>query len=332
MGLQAQRLLGQGIAASTVSGVDLSELEIFARVVEAQSFSAAARRLGLCKSVVSKRISHLERTLGVQLLRRSTRAVTPTESGREFYGRCAEILAAAEEAELAITQAQTEPRGTLRVACPVSFGTLHLARALPRLLERCPGLTVDVTLTNRVVNLIEEGYDVAVSIMHELVPGLVARKIACYRQSTCASPAYLQRHGTPVHPKDLTCHNCLVFTGQGSRRAWRFAAAGSTLNVDVRGNLCFNNLDAIRTAAIAGAGVAVLPHYLIAGDLVRRELVALLEDHAPPTAAIHAVFPPSRHLSPKVRSFVDFLIGECGRHREWQETLQHGERQLVEQD
>ena len=312
--------------------MDLSELEIFARVVEAQSFSAAARRLDLCKSVVSKRITHLERTLGVQLLRRSTRAVTPTEAGREFYGRCAEILAAAEEAELAITQAQTEPRGTLRIACPVSFGTLHLSRALPRLLERCPALTIDVTLTNRVVNLIEEGYDVAISIMHDLVPGLVARKIACYRQSTCASPAYLERHGVPVHPKELGRHNCLVFTGQGSRRAWRFQAAGSTLAVDVRGNACFNNLDAIRTAAVAGAGVALLPHYLVADDLAGRDLVAILEDHAPPAGAIHVVFPPSRHLAPKVRSFVDFLVDECGRHCEWHRPAPREERQRVEQD
>lgn len=288
--------------------MDLVGMQIFVRVVEAKSFSAAARRMKLSKSVVSKHVSRLERSMGVRLLNRTTRSISLTEIGRAFYERCAEVIAAAEQAELTATRFQSEPRGTLLVAAPVSFGMLHLASALPGLLASCPELGVELTLTNRQVNVIEEGFDAAIVVATDLQPGLVARRIATVARHLCASPDYLARRGTPATPASLRDHDCLVFTAPTWEKRWGLRTAEGEVYVPVEGRLGINNLNALRHAAIAGAGIALLPAYLVADDLARGTLVAVMP-HAPPIpSTLHVVFPPSRHLSPKVRAFVDFLV------------------------
>jgi len=188
-------------------------MEIFARVAEAKSFSAAARRLDLSKSVVSKHISQLEQRLGVRLLNRTTRSLSLTEVGEQFYHRCAEIVSSAEEAERQAMHLQAEPRGLLKLTASVSFGTRHVAPALTKFLERYPELHVDLTLTNRVVNLVEEGFDMSLLIEQLPTPGVVARPIARLRRYVCASPTYVARRGMPDCPAALKHHECILFTG-----------------------------------------------------------------------------------------------------------------------
>lgn len=192
--------------------MDLAGMEIFARVVETKSFSGAARRLGISKSVVSKHVTQLEKSLGVQLLNRTTRRLSLTELGAAFYERCAHIVAEAEEAELIATRLHSEPRGTLRVSVPVAFGVLHIAPALADFSIPCPELRIDMAFNDRTVDLAEEGYDACVLIATEPDPKLVGRKLAPIRRKVCGTPEYFERHGTPRTPQDLRGHNCLLYS------------------------------------------------------------------------------------------------------------------------
>jgi DNA-binding transcriptional LysR family regulator len=291
-----------------LSTVDLAGMEIFARVAETRSFSAAARRLGVSKSVVSKHISRLEQNLGVRLLNRTTRSLSLTEIGEQFYRRCAEIVAAAEDAERQAMHLQAQPRGVLKIAAPTSFGMLHVAPALTDLLRRCPELHVDLTLTNRVVNLVEEGFDMSLLIEPPPNTGVVARPIARLPRCVCASPDYIADRGAPESPEALANHQCILFTGTPSPRRWVLNGSGRDLMIGVDGRVCINNLNAIRLAALAGAGIAMLPLHLVHGDLVRGQLVALLPDHPPAAATLYAMYPANRHVSAKVRAFIDFAV------------------------
>jgi len=283
-------------------------MQIFARVVEARSFSRAARELRLSKSVVSKHVARLEAALGVQLLNRTPRCVSVTEIGREFAERCAEMIAVAEQAEAEAMEMQSSPRGTVRVTIPVSLGMLYVAPALPRLLEAYPDLTVEVTLSNGAVSVIDDGFDLAVVVASRMQPAVIARRIATAERRLCAAPSYLSKRGTPGTAAELRSHSCLIFSAAETPRKWHLHGPEGPASVTVAGNLVFNNQGAIREAALQGGGIALLPTYLVGTDLQRGNLVSVLQHYRPDDAAIYAVFPSNRHISGKVRAFVDFLV------------------------
>jgi len=296
----------------------LAAIEAFVRVAECGSFSQAAQRLHASKSVVSRQVGALEADLGVRLLHRTTRALTLTEAGRSYFERASRILADLEEANASVGHLQAMPRGRLRVNAPMSFGFLHLAPAVPDFLGRYPDVEVEMTMNDRYVDLVEEGFDVAVRIGNLDDSSLVARRLAPSRRVVCAAPDYLARHGAPASPDDLKHHECLCYSNVGLPQAWRFHTAdGRPWLVDVNGRLHANNGDALRAAALKGLGCAILPTFIVGGDLQSGALVAVLESFVPQDSAVHAVYPHSRHLSPKVRAFVDFLAERFGPSPYW---------------
>jgi DNA-binding transcriptional LysR family regulator len=296
----------------------LTGMAVFARVVEAQSFTAAAGQLGMSRSAVSKTIAGLEDRLGARLLNRTTRRLALTEVGRAFYERAARIVAEAEEAELAVTRLQATPRGTLRINAPVSFGTAHLAPALIDFMKRYPELKVDIGLADRMVDLIEEGYDLAVRIGALPDSSLIARRIADNHMVVCAAPSYWRRHGRPSEPQDLAHHACLTYAYQRSPNQWPFKGPAGRFTVAVDGPLRANNGDLSLAAALAGLGVVALPCFLCGADLAAGRLEPVLCDWMPPPGGIHAVYPHGRHLSAKVRAFIDFLVERFGPEPAWE--------------
>ena len=292
-------------------------MEIFARVVEARSFSGAARRLNVSTSVVSKCVTRMEQSLGVRLLNRTTRSISLTEIGRAFYARCAHIVAEAEEAQAMAAGMQSTPRGTLKVNVPVSFGVLHVAPALEALLAAYPELQVDMSLSDRDVHLAEEGYDVSLVITGEPRGTLVARKLAPIRQALCAAPSYLRKRGTPASLTDLGGHDCIVFSRLGPERTWHFEGDHGHASVEVSGSLRLDNENAVRQAALAGCGIALLPTYMVGADLQHDTLRAVLPHCRPPQTAVYATYLPNRYVAAKVRVFVDFLVARFGPAPEW---------------
>ena len=297
--------------------MDLAAMEVFARVVEARSFSGAARRLGMSKSVVSKHITRIERTLGVRLLNRTTRRLSLTEVGAAFYERCAQIVVQAEEAELIATRSHSEPRGVLKVNVPVAFGVRHIAAALAEFSAPYPELRVDMTFNDRFVDLAEEGYDVAIHIAEDLDGGLISRRLAPIRRTVCATPEYWRRHGTPQTPEDLARHNCLVYTYLHVHDEWCFEGPKGEVRVPINGNLRVNNENALLRAALGGLGVGLLPTFIAGEDLQSGALQAVLSDYAVPATAVYAVYLPNRHLSAKVRAFIDFFVTRFGPQPYW---------------
>ena len=296
----------------------LAAIEAFVRVAEAQSFSESARRLRSSKSAVSRNVGALESELGVRLFHRTTRSLTLTEAGRGYFERATRILADLEEANLAVSQLQSAPRGRLRVSAPMSFGFLHLAPALPDFLARYPEVAVDLAMNDRFVDLIDEGFDVAVRIGAMEDSSLIARRLAPIRRVVCASPAYFEARGLPLSPEDLKGHECLFNSNIASSQEWRFTAPdGKSWPVEVKGRLSANNGDALRAAALQGLGIVNLPTFIVGGDLQAGALVTALDEFISQDMAMSAVYPHSRHLSPKVRAFVDFLADCFGPRPYW---------------
>jgi DNA-binding transcriptional LysR family regulator len=286
----------------------LAGMAVFVRIVEAGSFTAAAHTLGLSKPAVSKQLARLEARLGARLLNRSTRRLSLTEAGTLFHQRCLRLLAEAAEAEQAVAELAEAPRGTLKVAAPMSFGQLHLAPAIAAFLARYPELRIELALDDRVVDLVGEGYDLAIRIA-ELPPSrLVGRRLAVNRRFVCAAPAYLAARGTPRHPSELARHDCLHYTYLASGTDWRFAGPDGTISVRVGGRFTANNGDVLRQAAIDGIGIAHLPSFLVGEDLRHGRLLPVLCDFPAVDTAIYALYPPTRQLPRKVRAFVDFLV------------------------
>lgn len=297
----------------------LEEMLAFTKVVELKSFTAAADRLGISKSVISRRMTDLENRLGARLINRTTRRLGVTEVGQAFYARCQRILADIEEAEETITNLHAEPRGILRVNAPMSFGVKHLAPAIAAFLDRHPDIRIDMDLNDRLVDVIDEGYDLAVRISRLKDSTLIARKLAPCRFVVCASAGYLDRHGRPRTPEDLASHNCLIYTNGPGPEQWPFRPSGEgpVHIVRVSGNLRVNNGDILCEAAVNGLGVAVLPTF-IAGDAISRgRLEVVLAGHAVTETSVYAVYPHNRHLSNKVRTFVDFLAERFGPTPYW---------------
>jgi len=295
----------------------VTSLSVFAKVVESSSFAAAARHFGLSPAMVSKHILSLEERLGARLLNRTTRQVSPTEIGREFYERSTRILADLDEAEQAASALQATPKGLLRLNGPLSFGIRHLAPAIIDYLAACPEAAIDVTLSDRVVDLVDEGFDLAIRIARLADSSLIARRITPCRIVACAAPAYLKKHGAPRRPADLTAHNCLGYSYAALRNEWRFTGPDGAESVRIAGRLNANNGDVLRLAALRGEGIVIQPTFLIGDDLASGELVSILPGFVPDELVIQAVYPHSRHLSVKVRSFIDFLVARFGQDPEW---------------
>lgn len=286
----------------------LVAMRTFRRVVELGGFAAAARDLGLSNAAVSKHVAELEAHLGATLLTRTTRRLSVTEAGRGYYDRCARILDDVREADIAVRELQTAPRGLLRVNAPMSFGLKHLSPILPEFMARYPEVRVDLAMNDRVVDLIEEGFDVALRIRAELADSsLIARRLASVRRVLCASPAYLAKHGAPVAAEDLARHRCLVYSLSEAPNAWTLRRPGGEVTVKVEGWLTANSSLVLRDALLNGGGVALVPTFLIGSDLDDGRLTRILGDHEAAGRTLFAVYPPGRHLSPKVRAFVDFL-------------------------
>jgi DNA-binding transcriptional LysR family regulator len=303
---------------------DLSGMAVFARVVEARSFSAAARALGLSKSAVSKEIARLEDHLGVRLLNRTTRRLALTEAGALFYERSARVVREAAEAERAVQDLGTEPRGLLRINAPMSFGHLHLAPAVADFLGRQPAVRIEMTLEDRVIDVVGEGFDIVIRIADLPPSSLVARRIAINRRIVCAAPAYLAAHGTPELPQDLTRHNCLNYAYLASGDVWRFRGTAGPVAVRVSGSFSANNGDVLRHAAVAGLGVILMPTFLIGPELQSGALVPILNDYRESDTGIYALYPPTRHVSPKVRAFIDFLVERFGPEPYWDAACPRG--------
>lgn len=296
----------------------LANMEAFVRVAETQSFSEAARRLRTSKSLVSRHVAALEGALGVRLFHRTTPSLTLTEEGRGYYAQVTRILSEIEEANNSVSQTRVTPRGRLKVSAPMSFGTLHLAPAIPRFLARYPEVELDLNLNDRYVDLVDEGFDLGIRVGPLAESSMVARKLCALRMILCASPDYLKSHGTPQTPKDLAQHQCLCYSTNSFVPEWRLMQLnGTPWQVEISGHLHANNGDVLRSAALAGAGIAFLPSFIVGNDLQASTLVSLLADYVPADAAIHAVYPNSRHLSPKVRAFIDFLVEHIGPRPHW---------------
>jgi DNA-binding transcriptional LysR family regulator len=294
-----------------------SAILVFTRVAETGSFSAAARDLGLSKSAVSKRLAALEDRLGARLVNRTTRRLSLTEVGAAFHERAVRILAELEEAEQTVSRLHAEPRGTLRVNMPMSFGIRHVAPALAEFMARYPELRVAMELTDRRVDMIEEGVDLAIRIAELPDSSLIARRLAPARRAVCASPDYWKCHVRPRDPAELTGHNCLIYTYLAEQREWRFKGPKGPLSVRVSGSLEANNGDALRDAALAGLGVYLAPTFIIGEDLRAGRLEEVLADYQDSRLSVYAVYPHRQHLSAKVRAFVDFLVERFGPEPYW---------------
>lgn len=286
----------------------LTDIAVFAQVVESGSFTAAAERLSLSKSVVSKYVTRLEERLGARLLNRTTRRISLTEIGRAFYQRSQQGLREIEEAEAEVSRLQAEPRGLLRINAPMSFGVLHLAPAIPDFLSRYPELSVEVDFDDRKVDVIQGGFDVSVRISDLADSSLIARRIGPCRHAVVASPDYLKRHGTPKTPQDLVDHNIVSYRYQESTQQWEFVdPEGKSITVPVNGTVQMNNSLGLREAVLNGAGIMRAPTFVVGNDVQQGRLTPLLTNFRTLQLSIYAVYPQRRHLSPKIRAFVDFM-------------------------
>ena len=287
----------------------LTSLEVFAKVAAIGSLSGAARAMGLSQTMVTKHVAALETRLGIKLFHRTTRRLSITEAGRSYLESSERILADIEAADAAVAAERVEPRGLLRVNVPVVFGTLQIAPLLADFADRHPKVTIELGLNDRLVDLAEEGWDLAIRIGRLRESSMVARRLAPNRLVVCAAPSYLDRHGIPRTVADLASHNCLGYTlsQQASAAEWLFGA-DAEIRVQVNGNLRANNGDALRAATLAGLGLARQPTFIVADDLRAGSLVALpLDQPEVRTSAVHAVYLPDRSPPAKVRAFIDFL-------------------------
>jgi DNA-binding transcriptional LysR family regulator len=299
----------------------LTGMRVFTTVVDLGSFSKAADKLDLSRGMTSRYVAQIEAHLGARLLNRTTRRLSLTEAGDDYYQRATQVLAMVEEAERAATQKLAEPRGTLRINASLTFGQRHLGDAISTYLRRYPQVRVDMTLNDRVVSLVEEGFDLAVRITRRIDPGLVARPITPARLVACASPDYLRLNGTPKSPADLARHNCLTYAYGGEQDEWHFTRKGRGTAVKVAGNLHGNNGDILCNAAVAGLGIVLQPTFIAYEALRSKKLVRILKGWETDVLTVHAVYPHRQFLPPKVRSFIDFLVEHFGPEPYWDKDI-----------
>ncbi len=308
---------------------NIGDMLLFAQVVKARSFSAAAAHLGISKSRVSKSVARLETALGVRLLQRSTRRLNLTEIGEAYFEHCNRILDELARADSTVGSLHQEPRGTLKFSAPVAFSTLHLAPALPDFMAQYPDLRVDMTISDRLVDLVEAGYDLALRIAPEPSgPNLVARRLAPIRRKICASPAYLARCGVPQTPAELMVHNCLDYTCMNTDGCWHLYGPAGEEIIPVSGSLRINDDEALSQAVLGGLGLALLPTFIVGGELRAGRLVEVLPDYQPVGRFIYAVHLPDRHLPLKVRVFIEFLQQRFGDDPYWDRPPASGEERM----
>lgn len=297
-------------------------LENFVRVVEAGSISGAAERLQVAKSAVSRRLTELEQHLGVQLFRRTTRRMDLTDTGRSLYERAVRLLADLQETELAVSSEHGALSGSLRVAAPLSFGLLHLAPAVNAFIREHPDIRFDLDFNDRQVDILQESFDLAVRIADLPDSSLIARPIAPIRNVLAASPAYLAAHGTPADPQALVGHRCLLYTNLPDPGLWQYRdPQGQPGEVRVSGALRANNGDFLHQAAVEGQGIVLQPLFIGYRAIEAGELVPLLTEHEWQGVHAYAVYPQTRHLSQRVRAFVDFLVERFAGEPYWERCL-----------
>lgn len=289
-----------------------SELRAFCAVAATGGFSAAARQLGVATSSVARLMDALELRVGAPLLNRSTRSVTLTDPGREYYARAASILEQLEEADNAAGADTDVARGLLRIAAPVTFSSRFIAPLLPELSRRYPELSLDLRLNDSVTNLVEESIDLAIRIgVVAPIPNLIARKLAAHQRFICASPAYLARHGAPQAPADLVRHNCLLFAYSAGAQQWRLQNTAGIEEVEVRGTLTVNNVEVLRQAVAGGVGLGLLPEWLVKADLASGALVRVLGQYdinpGPMDVGVYGLYPANRRGSVKIKAVLDML-------------------------
>jgi len=299
----------------------LAEMAVFSRVVSAGSLSAAARELGLSPAVISRRLAALESRLGVRLINRTTRSLHLTDEGANYYDTCARLLSEIEEADAAVSAGRVEPQGPLKVALPASFGHRHIAPLIPRFASRYPKVQLALSLSDRSVNLVDEGFDLAIRIADLADSSLAARKLAPNRRVVCASPEYLRRHGLPRTPADLLEHNCL--TTNDFAMSWEYKGPrGEPGSVRVSGRYACDNWEVLREWALAGLGVALKSTWDVRVQLEDGSLVSLCPGYTFDTdVAIYAVYPHRRFLPAKTRAFIEFLADSFGPEPYWDKPL-----------
>jgi DNA-binding transcriptional LysR family regulator len=293
-------------------------MRTFVAVVTEGSFSRAADRLGRSPQLVSKYVGQLEARLGARLINRSTRRLSITEVGQAYFERCHDVLAEIDEMESAVGDAATAARGTLRINAPMTFGTMHLSTAIAEYQCGQPEVSVELTLDDRVVDIVSEGYDMAIRIGRLQESSLVAQKLAPIRLVICAASDYLAQHGTPATPQDLQDHECLRYTLSSYSDRWRFRQGDKLHDVQVSGRFSASNGDAIRLAAMAGRGIALQPTFIVGDDIREGRLQRILEDYEVEPMGLYAVYAHRKYLSGKVRTLVDFLSGYFGSPPYWE--------------
>jgi DNA-binding transcriptional LysR family regulator len=304
------------------SSVDLLDVLAFVRVVETGAFSRAGERMGIAKSILSRRVARLEKQLGARLLTRSAQGAQPTEVGQAYYQRAANILAELEAAEEVVAEAVTQVAGPIRLSAPLSFGIQHLAPVLAEFALGHPRVELDISFDDRPVDLIAGGFDLAVRIGSLPDSALVARRIAPVRKVPAASPAYLAAHGRPEHPRDLARRDILLYANE----QWRFRIGGRWEHVRGRPVLRSDNGEMLRAAAEAGLGICILPSFIAAPAFEAGTLVPLLRDFPMEEGGLHVVMPPGRAVTARVRALGDFLAARFGPEPQWDPCWMAGQR------
>lgn len=304
--------------------MDLNDVLIFAAVVHEGSFTKAARRLGLPKSTVSRKVSELESRLRSRLLQRTTRSLSLTDAGRVYNDHAQRIASELDAATAAVTELEAAPRGRLRVSTPLNFGSV--APAVAAFLLRYPDVTVELVGTDRVVDLVEEGFDLALRANRLADSSLVARPLGSLRSIVVGSPSYLDARGMPKKLRDLADHDCLVFGAGIDQGIWKLTRDGKEEVIRLRGKLITNDFDILHEAARSGLGLALTSLQRAAPDLATGRLRRVLPEHCSPPLPIHAVYPSTRHLSPKVRAFIDFIAAAPGTPWQLEDTVAGSKR------
>lgn len=305
--------------ASTMDTImdKLEAMQAFAKVVSLGSYAEAGRALGLTRSAVSKAVMELERLLGARLLDRTTRRVGPTEAGLAYFERCVDIIARVEETELQVSRLHDEPRGVLKINGPMSFGALYLGRAIAEFIRSYPELKIELSLNDRFIDPIEEGFDVTVRIGELADSSLIAKKLAPARRVLVAAPSYLAVFGEPGDPSDLARHRCLNYGHTTTLQRWQLTSNGETIHVPISSTFCSNNGDVLRTAALTGQGIAKLPTFLVGSDIAAGKLDVVLDRFPPVELGIYALYAPNRYLATKTRLLIDHLVQSFGDAPEW---------------
>jgi len=299
-------------------------MRAFKQVVDAGGYAAAAREMGLTRSTVNKYVSFLEHELNAQLLISSTRKVRPSQTGLAFYDKCAALIADFDAAVSAVAQLQEQPQGRLRVNAPMSFGTMHLSPVVAEFMRLHPALQLELSLSDRRVDPIEEGFDISIRITEPLVStSLMVKELAQTEHLLCASAAYLEMHGHPKHPRDLLSHRCLHYGYNHSGSQWQLTGPDGEMSVSINCAMWSNNGEVLRDAAIAGAGIALLPTFIASQALKKGVLLEVLSDFSPPPLTLCALYPRHRHLSSKVQLFVQFLAENLSCLPGWYATQLH---------